>query len=499
MNTQKNCFPLFQRRKDLTIQKRFLIAYIVLYQNAWGTVSRLSRKYNVSRTFIYENASLFSDIIQADTPKAQCLDQTDATMFMLSARLEGKCSIPSISTLMKRRGIPFNSVGSISQTLKNIGETIGCDLNVEHVSGFSFSVCSDEVFSKQVPILITLDPISLLILKIQLSDNRKKEAWVGHFQAIKAQNIKLSQLTSDEGVGILSARNEELSDIERQSDTFHAVAHRLGLYANRFYQIACKAIAEEFRFKELQAKAKTKKTRNKYLEKHIQAKSKADKTIDCYDNFVFIYHCLLECLQNFDKTGKLKDVEKVKSDFDTAIEYLKQLNIGSLSKEITSIENCKSDLFLFYKTAKNITNSLAQIYDDQTLALLCLSWQNNKNIIKSKNTERKKKLVRKERYLLNQIEEQIGDGYKSAIEFVYGKLDCIIQSSAAVECINSLLRFYLNGSKNQVTQEFLNLFMFFHNHRRFTNGKRKGKTPMEIATNTSGQSDWLELMLKQVG
>ncbi|SFV65591.1 hypothetical protein MNB_SV-13-1754 [hydrothermal vent metagenome] len=63
-----------------------------------------------------------------------------------------------------------------------------------------------------------------------------------------------------------------------------------------------------------------------------------------------------------------------------------------------------------------------------------------------------------------------------------------------VECINSLLRPYLNASKNQVTQEFLNLFAFCHNYRRYKSGKRKGKTPMEILIKEENQEDCLKLL-----
>ncbi|GAH70878.1 unnamed protein product [marine sediment metagenome] len=51
-----------------------------------------------------------------------------------------------------------------------------------------------------------------------------------------------------------------------------------------------------------------------------------------------------------------------------------------------------------------------------------------------------------------------------------------------VENINSILRMYLNATKNHVTQGMLNLFMHYHKHRRYVAGKRKEKTPMEILT-----------------
>ena len=77
---------------------------------------------------------------------------------------------------------------------------------------------------------------------------------------------------------------------------------------------------------------------------------------------------------------------------------------------------------------------------------------------------------------------------KIAIEYERKRVSSIIEN------INSILRPYLDHSKNQITQEFLNLFAFYHNHRRYNDGKRKGKIPMEILTNKKQDKDWVELL-----
>ena len=63
-----------------------------------------------------------------------------------------------------------------------------------------------------------------------------------------------------------------------------------------------------------------------------------------------------------------------------------------------------------------------------------------------------------------------------------------------VECINSIIRPYLNTGKNNVIQEQLNLLMHYHNHRRYRDGVRKGKTPMEILTGKDQTKDWIEIL-----
>ncbi|MCI5136504.1 MAG: hypothetical protein D3920_15890 [Candidatus Electrothrix sp. AW2] len=63
-----------------------------------------------------------------------------------------------------------------------------------------------------------------------------------------------------------------------------------------------------------------------------------------------------------------------------------------------------------------------------------------------------------------------------------------------VECINSIIRPYLNTSRGQVNQNMLNLIAFYHNNRRYRAGKRVNKTPMEILTGKKQEKDWTELL-----
>jgi hypothetical protein len=65
---------------------------------------------------------------------------------------------------------------------------------------------------------------------------------------------------------------------------------------------------------------------------------------------------------------------------------------------------------------------------------------------------------------------------------VFDKLDSIVRASSLVEMVNALIRPSLNSCKGQITQETLNLIMFYHNHRRYKSGKRPGKAPIELLT-----------------
>ena len=62
--------------------------------------------------------------------------------------------------------------------------------------------------------------------------------------------------------------------------------------------------------------------------------------------------------------------------------------------------------------------------------------------------------------------------------------------------VNSFIRPYRNSCKGQITQETLNLIMFYHNHRRYTGGKRQGKAPIELLTGEALEADWVDLFIQ---
>jgi hypothetical protein len=64
--------------------------------------------------------------------------------------------------------------------------------------------------------------------------------------------------------------------------------------------------------------------------------------------------------------------------------------------------------------------------------------------------------------------------------------------------VNALLRPYLNSCKGHITQETLNLIMFYHNHRRYKSGKRQGKAPIELLTGKPLEAPWWELLRQQI-
>ena len=157
------------------------------------------------------------------------------------------------------------------------------------------------------------------------------------------------------------------------------------------------------------------------------------------------------------------------------------------------------DLFHYFDRAKKVIHECKKLsIDKDCFNAWCLAWQWGKAVRKAKNTQRKNRAKEQEQEYLEIAECLQPQGAEALQEEIYNRLDKIVQSSAMVECINSIIRPFLNTSKDHVTQEQLNLIMFYHNYRRYRDGKRKNKTPMELLTGKQQTEDWISLVFDKI-
>ncbi len=236
-------------------------AYLLQESHHYGGISSLAREYEVCRQFIYTLLSTLQSVIpQIFSPISEAISITKKEMLMriISYRLEGGSSIEAISTLMRRFGEGYSSVGYISQSVSSIGALLPNTVKIEGAEDHYFIVfASDEIFSKSKPILITAEPKSSAILKIELASDRSGERWRDHFAKVEANGFKAMTMTSDGGLGLQFGKKEALPDAIWQPDTYHAVAHRLGIWVSRFKESAYSAIAYEYSRQEVIESAKT--------------------------------------------------------------------------------------------------------------------------------------------------------------------------------------------------------------------------------------------------
>jgi hypothetical protein len=222
----------------------------------------------------------------------------------------------------------------------------------------------------------------------------------------------------------------------------------------------------------------------------------ANQAVTLYDDFSYLYGCVLGELNVFDRNGNLRDRQQAEEGVQVGLALVEGLNHNTITEAVHKIRRTLPDLFHYFDVAAEVVNECRRLtIDEETLKAYCIAWQWGKAVRKAKRSDRKKRAQEQEQLCLEIAGRLHQESSEDIQKKVYSKLDTIVQSSALVECINSIIRPYLNTTKNHVTQELLNLIMHYHNHRRYSYGVRKGKTPMEILTGKKQAKDWISTLL----
>lgn len=497
---------IFLRRVGLGPELRIKIATIALFFQIHGTITQLSRRHSVSRQFIYNLRKELSQRLEGlfePRPASQGAGPGKRQLLsaMLHLRLMGRCSLHAISGLLSALGLGQASTAYISQELENIGSRLGNTLEHE---GQAVFLC-DEIFCPE-PVLVTVEPQSMAILRIEKAARLDKEAWKAHWQGLQQAGIQSAGFVNDEGSAMREAQKEGYADSPFQADTFHAVAYQLGAIASRLETQAYSAIGKEYERQRVWQGAIQRNhaaIQEQKREAYLEACWACQLAIDKYELFVFLYGHILKQLQVFCPQGRLRQRAQAEEEIQTALQYMRQLDIKGLGKALDPIgKRLAEGLLSFLGNAQGVAQNLRGKVPAYSLPFWCAAWQASKNCIKAKS-KRRRQFAQKQYQWLAELLQQ--DCQQNSLDFeqlrrlVFGQLDAIVQSSALVEAVNSIIRPYVCLTRRQISQSFLQMVMFFHNHRRFERGKRKGKAPIELLTGQKLEKGPIELMLLAAG
>lgn len=489
----------FLRRPELDTKTRIDIALTAhLNQGIYGAITSLAQAYKVSRLFVYQLLWVFSlalkESFELPIVKPEIQNHLSLDKAILLLRLEGKCPIQSISSILQHFGYPFHSTGYISQRLSFYASRLKNTLNIADTVKFAVFL-SDEIFSRSQPIFITIEPKSTAILSIELASKRDAASWKKHFLALEKNGFFCLYLVSDKGKGLTSGFNLAFPQTQQQSDTFHELmdmAHPLFSLENKAYA----AIDQEYQREKVLDSARSDKVINQRIDQYLLAKQKADAYTDLYDQYSYLFNCLIELFKLFDHNGRLKSLSFLYDELEVIFELMLSLNYAPIKEVVNSMRTRKDSLFVYFKIAEHILNQLSpSIGNPEALQALCLAWQFNHLSFQAKSAKHKHVLLREREFYLAYAEAILDDHFQQSMNLLFSSLDNVIRSSSLIETINSLVRPYLNSCKGNITQDALNLIMFYHNHRRFADGKRKGKAPIEILTGQDLNQHWLNLLL----
>lgn len=495
--------------KELSPQEKAKIGLIGFKGIDRGRITRLADKYGISRTTVYSYSDRMAWCIHREFNSSNAQEQSAdmrerAIRHLLQLRLECGVSLSSISYMLKEGGYKQDSPGFISQIVKEVGGKLSNTVNFEGESHFA----SDEIYRlNNAPIYITVDPVSCAVLKMELRDSTTKQGWTDHWQGMFDNNISAKSLISDAGIALKAAATA-LEGVVHQPDTFHGFIYDLGGTYGHLQRAAHGGIETEYKLegmlKDMLAKQSNPDRILQLTERIAKNKVETRQAIEAYDNFRFLHRCILTQLNVFDRNGEPRNRSKAEGEVRTAVELLQTMNIPILDKKLSSMLKIIPRVFAFLDNAaqyckKMLDQELVQLHN---IAFWCRAWHYLKKSFKIKNDYKcEQKYKHQSQSLLDIIQQdlQLSDQDFDDLKMkIFTILDGIVQSSAAVEMFNSILRPYLNTSRGQITQEMLNLVMHHYNHRPFLRGKRKLKSPYELLTGIKPEQPWIDSLMDLV-
>ncbi len=486
----------FTRRHDLDPQTRIeIVKHVWLHQGIYGKMTQIAHEYQISRTFLYQLSwaarhhleDLFSDPQHLVEPPERLLEP-----WILLLRLEGNCSIPSISSIFKHFDYSPSSVGYLSESLRDYGRCVPSTLSMPHQKVVFY--LSDEIFAIRAPILVTIDAQSTAILKIELASDRSAQTWETHFNDLGAHRFHSLGMASDRGVGLKAGYQAACKEGFWVCDQFHEFQDLF----NRCHQLerkAYKALGKEIKAAETFANAKREANLQKRLEQYDQACQACEDAIEKYDQLDLLLSMLSQTLHLCSDSGRLRTVEEVRSDLMVILSMIEEIDDEKLPRILKPLRSHMDDIFAPFGHVERMHTALLELMPEPIVHAFALAWHHD-HLCYQTHGKKKQYHRRESDYWLNFSEGLLDSQFDKLKVLVFEKLDSIVKASSLVEMVNSLIRPYLNSSKGQITQETLNLIMFYHNHRRYKGGRRQGKAPIELLTGEALQDDWVDLLIE---
>jgi hypothetical protein len=489
----------FVRRADLDTQTRInIVVHALANQGIYGARTLIATQHHISRTFLYQliNVTLLClhELLSAHRLET-VPDRLDLNSTIALLRLEGRVSIAAISEILHTLDYPHDSTGMVSERLKAFGGCLSNTINVD--TEYMVFFLSDEIFALNRPILVTIDPVSTAILRIELAPNRNAQTWELHFQALKDHLVMAKGLGSDRAESINKGVQAVFDNLVWCSDHFHEFRDLVKLLATLEKQ-AYAAIAEEEERLRVFSNAKSEDKLQKRLAQYEAAQADCNQKIAQYQHVSDILDLLFPSLYFFDQaTGRHHAEQHVKSNLLTLMDWLDELQLPKLQQETQSIRSHIDDICVCYRQVEAICNELAKTLPEDALNFIGLAWQHGHQSHQHKGA-RKKYHVAERNFWVDAAESLLDENAVSQIAQAFEMFDGMVRCSSLIEMVNSQIRPHLDNCKGLITQELLNLIMFYHNHHLYKSGKRKGRAPIEILTGTQLEGTWLDRLFETI-
>lgn len=357
------------------------------------------------------------------------------------------------------------------------------------------TVCLDEIFFHRAPILMAVEPVSLVWLAGQRGPDRSGASWC---EVIEPWPI-LEHVIADGGTGLangvkLTNERRRAQAQERGVEPGPAITMGLDVFHSqremeRVLQRQWKQVEHQLEeASEADAKVAQYKRRGRDARGVAGSAGRAWRKAErLFDEAVHVEEAVKQiktALVWFDADGQLLSRGAAQQQLDKASEKLS----GSQWSKVRRLLQDARSLSHLDRLEKQLAETVAEPQLREALTRL---WTLSQQLKHAEDDEvgRWGALVAMEQVLCGRLCPQWQEAYMQVDEL----LRQAVRASSAVEGVNSVVRMH-QGRHRHVSQGMLDLKRLYWNCRVFREGKRKGSRPYDLLGLPLPTSDWWQLL-----
>ncbi len=116
----------------------------------------------------------------------------------------------------------------------------------------------------------------------------------------------------------------------------------------------------------------------------------AKQAITLYEDFSYLYRCVLAELNVFDRYGNLRDRQQAEEGIKVCLALIEQLKRNAITEAVNKVRRTLPDLFHYLDVAKKVVDEFKALpLPEECLKAYFIAWQWGKAVRKAKKSDRK--------------------------------------------------------------------------------------------------------------
>ena len=511
------------KRTDIGLSERLFIGAVLNLpkeQRQWGVVSWLGETLEVSRPTLYAigewaRSALLPGFVRpmgiADPDPAVKTVSHEKTITVTPNRIKRMAL-----TLLLPGGVPdrssavclqaafdeSRSVGFLSALAHEAGARAGEILKaVDHAVMGPVMQARDELFVGRDPILLMVEPHSLVITGLHAAEHRDAETWGCVLLFTQDRGVQIKGLAEDGCIPYGASCKAAQLDAAIQKDVWHPlkdvskVIHDLEREAHQTLKLT-----------EALEKKLCKHWQDAVFAEWVKPYEKLEHLLAQIKQLRFWYGCLWDAVELVDwRNGEISNraiQQWLAEETLQGIQLLPHPRIHILAQRLAEqLPEMLTFLDGILEPLSDWQAQAAQHFQDHAAlaafqASVARFWRLEHAVQHNGHHEFRKAAWDAQQWLAAWIDDD--PFLQNLAENLLFILTRTVRTSCAAETINSVLRPYLVRRRECTDlvsrQLFLNLFVLWFNMHKFDRTPRQGKSPFEIAGIDLGTDDWLTLL-----